>query len=270
MFAPERRKKIKEIFQDQRQIEVSNLSGMLGVSEVTVRRDLESLEKEGFLTRIYGGAYINDDVSGTQPAQIDKIVECPELDELGKIAAHFVDDNSAIIIGPGKVNVHIAKQIKEKSNVKVMTTDLNIVEELCQGLHSITPVIIGGDVDIYTRQVTGAIASMVLSNINVNLSFVEIDGITMDKGYYVDSYEKASITQSIMSISKTTIAICNTPAYNNSSFFYLDNLNAFDYVIATPDIPDDFKKYYFDKGIKLYTSYDIYQQPGSASTVHNL
>ena len=60
MFAAERQNKIKEILTEYKQINVSSLSSILNVTETTVRKDLEALEKEGFLFKTHGGAILNE------------------------------------------------------------------------------------------------------------------------------------------------------------------------------------------------------------------
>ena len=262
MFAPERKKRIKEIVLEQKQIEVSQLSKILDVSDVTIRRDLEKLEKELFLTRTYGGAFLNeqDDVSLSYsvPKNPEETEEAQIYNEIGSSARYLVEDNASVIIGPGRAGVFIARHLKAKKNLRIITTDLNVIEELTSDYTGNSKMVfIGGDIDPATRQASGPISTMILSNLNVDVAFVEMDGIVIDKGYYVDSYDKATVIDQVMKISKETIAVCADPRFGQTSFFFLNSLGTFKKVLSSAAIPNQFKEYYFDNDIKLYTSLDL-------------
>ena len=107
MFGPERIRLIKGILLDKKHINVSDLSAMLNVSEVTVRRDLEKLENEGFLTRTHGGAIINEATSndGNEYAEFEDDPLYEQRIEISEIAAHMIDDNDVILLSPGLTNL---------------------------------------------------------------------------------------------------------------------------------------------------------------------
>jgi len=259
MFAPERKKRIKEIVLENKQIEVSQLSKILGVSDVTIRRDLEKLEEEHFLTRAYGGAFLNEPKEITAAVATNENNEESKIyEEIGNSAKYLVKDNASVIIGSGKAGVYIAKHLKSKKNLRIMTTDLNIINELADNNDSNSRLVfIGGDIDPVTRQATGPISSMILSCLNVDVSFLEMDGITLNKGYYVDSYDKANVINQITQISRETVAVCAHSRFDKTSFFFLNDINCFTKVLSNAAIPNLYKQYYFENNIKLYTSLDL-------------
>ena len=259
MFAPERIRTIKEIVLKNKQIEVSQISSLLGVSDVTIRRDLEKLENEHFLTRTYGGAFLNEHEDIIPPFFITEDTEETQIyDEIGKSAMYLVEDNSSVIIGPGRAGISIANHLKQKRNLHIITTDLNIVDELTANYDGNSRIVFtGGDIDPISRQASGPISAMMLSNLNVDISFIEMDGIIIDKGYYVDSYDKATVLNQIVQISKETVAVCPHPRFGQTSFFFLNDINSFSKVLSSAAIPNPYKQYYFENGIKLYTSIDL-------------
>ena len=132
MFAPERIRIIKGLLIDKRHINVSDLSSMLNVSEVTIRRDLEKLENQDFLTRTHGGAIINNSIASEEENYTD-IYDDPyfkERVEISEIAVHMIEDNDVILLTPGLTNLCIAKKIMSKKNITVLTNDLNIASML--------------------------------------------------------------------------------------------------------------------------------------------
>jgi len=261
MFAAQRISKIKEILIEKKQIDVITLSNMLSVSEVTVRRDLEKLESENFLTRTHGGATVNE-----QYGQNDTQVIIPYDDEyfnekkiIGQIAACMVNDNDTLILGPGNTCKHIAQNIENRKNIRAITTDILVAIELLNNSSDIKVVLTGGDIDKNTYQLSGKIAENNIRNYFVNLAFVEVDGVSMERGYTVDSIEKASIIHDIMSVAREVIAVFNYSKFDNVSFSPLGPINMFTKVISNEQSPEKYKKFYFENNIKFFTTFDVYR-----------
>ena len=99
MFAVQRANIIKEYLLEKKQVEVTTLSKLLNVSEVTIRRDLEKLEKEGFLIRTHGGAVLNEQETPDIPDIIDITLDEDMIEDyegIANIAAHMVDNGDII------------------------------------------------------------------------------------------------------------------------------------------------------------------------------
>lgn len=262
MFAIERIKKIKEILYEQKKVDVITLSNQLSVSDVTIRRDLEKLESENFLTRSHGGAVLNEHLTS-----IDNKIILPldtanahEKNIIGKICSYMVNDNDTIVLGPGNTCRFIAKHLKGKKNIKVVTTDVLVAAELVQSSDSdIRIVLVGGELQLSNYQLVGRIAENNLKNFYVNVAFVEVDGISLDRGYSVESMEKECIINEIASISKEVIAVCDYTKFNNISFTPLGPITMFKRLVSNEQTPDSFKKLYFDNNIQLITTFDLYQ-----------
>ena len=158
MFASERIRIIKGMFSDKKHINVSDLSTMLSVSEVTIRRDLEKLETENFLTRTHGGAVINEDVTSSEKefSNSDFDPYYQQRVEISQIAAHMIEDNDVILLSPGPTNICIARKILNKKNLTVLTNDLNIASELSADT-GIKVIIPGGDLDVTSMSVLGKV-----------------------------------------------------------------------------------------------------------------
>lgn len=165
MFAPERIRIIKGLLIDKNHINVSDLSSMLNVSEVTIRRDLEKLENEDFLTRTHGGAIINN----SNPTESENYIytyEDPYLnqrEEISEIAVQMIEDNDVILLSPGHTNLCIAKKIVGKKNITVLTNDLKIAFELSTN-PSIKVIIPGGDLDSNSMTLVGKLTEDNLKN----------------------------------------------------------------------------------------------------------
>lgn len=260
MFAPERLRIIKGILLDKKHINVSDLSSMLNVSEVTIRRDLEKLENENFLTRTHGGAIINDNTTLDEDRYEDADADPYKQQriEISEIASHMVEDNDVIILSPGITNLYIAKKILNKKNLTVLTNDLNIVSELSSGT-TIKIIVPGGDLDVSTMTLTGKLTEENLKNFFVSKAFVEVEGVSTQRGYTVQSMDKASVIKDMLNITKEKIIVCPYTCFDTIAFSQIGPLNLADKVITNPSIPDLYKKYYFESNIQLFTAFNSYE-----------
>ncbi|MCM8711180.1 DeoR/GlpR family DNA-binding transcription regulator [Clostridium sp. SYSU_GA19001] len=260
MFAPERIRIIKGILSDKKHINVSDLSTMLNVSEVTIRRDLEKLEGEGFLTRTHGGAILNDNnlSSNDDYADIEADPYVEQRIEISEIASHMVDDNDVIILSSGVTNLYIAKKILNKKNLTVLTNDLNIASEFSAS--SNTKVIIpGGDLDLSSMTLVGKLTEENLKNFFVSKAFIEVEGVSMQRGYTVQSMDKASVIKEMLNITREKIIVCPYTCFDTIAFSQIGALNLANKVITNPSIPDLYKKYYFESNIQLFTAFNSYE-----------
>ena len=130
MLALERRNLILEKLQTEKRVVVSELSQLYDVSEETIRRDLDKLEKEGLATKSYGGAVINENVSIDLPFNIRKNQNVAGTQKMAELAASMVQDGEHIFLDASTTAVFIAKALKEKERLTVITNSMEILIEL--------------------------------------------------------------------------------------------------------------------------------------------
>lgn len=260
MFAPERLKIIKSILIDKKHINVSDLSTMLSVSEVTIRRDLEKLEKEGFLTRTHGGAILND----SNPTSDDEYIDTDEDPyyeqrvEISGIVSHMIEDNDVILLSPGLTNYHIAKKLSNKRNVTVLTNDVNIASELTSNV-SIKTVLPGGDLDPASMVLTGKLTEENIKSFFVSKAFIEVEGVSTQRGYTVQSVAGASVIKEMINITRERIIVCTYQCFDNIAFSQIGPLTIANKVVTNPSIPDQYKSYFFENNIQLFTAFNSYE-----------
>lgn len=260
MFAPERIRIIKGILTDKKHTNVSDLSAMLNVSEVTIRRDLEKLETEGFLMRTHGGAILNEITFSNEKEFLD-IDDDPQYQqrvEISEIAANMIEDNDVIILSSGLTTACIARKILNKKNITVLTNDLNIASELSSNV-SIKVIIPGGDLDASSMTVTGKLTEENLRNFFVSKAFIEVDGVSMQRGYTVQSINNASVIKEMLNITRDKIIVCPYKCFDTIAFSQIGPLNLANKIITNPSIPDIYKNFYFEGSIQLFTAFNCYE-----------
>ena len=255
MFAIERQNRIKEILYKEKRVDVFDLSALFSVTEVTIRRDLDKLEQEGFLIKTYGGAVLNEEVVQKPVLSVTEDILIEEKRMIGKIASQMIEPGEAIFLGPGSTNLEIARNIKDK-RVTIVTNDLLIAYDLKESI-GIKVIVTGGDLIQSTSIMVGGFALQALSGIYINKAFVGVKGVNIDSGYTVDSYEEAMVIQEVKKISNEVIIVADYTKFNRTAFARLGDLNMAKKIITNKQVPNEYKKFCFEHAIKLYTTFEF-------------
>lgn len=257
MFAIERIRIIKNYLLEYKQVEVNQLSQMLGVSEVTIRRDLEKLEGEEFLTRTHGGAVLG----GIRDDLADDLDEALHQDyiEIAKIAIRMINDGDVIMLTNGLINLEIAKQLTSKSRVTVLTNDLNIAFHILEA-QSAKVVLLGGDIDFNTKAVFGTLTINNMNNFFVNRLFIEVDGISNNLELTVSNIDMATFIKEASKNANERIIVCTSSAFEKNSFYKAGLLSDLcDKLITNHTISDQQKNNIFKANMQLFTSIDLFE-----------
>lgn len=262
MFAIERIKIIKNYLTQNEKVEVSKLSSMLNVSEVTIRKDLEKLEYEGFLKRIHGGAVINpklsDSISMSQnPSAAEDLYSIQDkLHEIALIAVDMIEDNDSIMLTNGPINLEVAKNLESKQNLTVLTNDLSIALELSR-FPQIKAISLGGDIDFHSKATFGRLTLANMSHFYISKIFIEVDGFNEHVGFSVSNIDKATLIQDAILNATTKILLCPSDCFDKTAFFKVGSLNIADRLISNFNLKDAYKKLVCNNDIELFTSINL-------------
>lgn len=261
MFAIERIKIIKNYLIENKQLEVNILSKMLNVSEVTIRRDLEKLEKEGFITRTHGGAVLNNgDTIYTESLLTDMTdEESTDYSDIADIAIEMINDDDVIMLSNGAINLLIAKKLSNKKNLTVVTNDILIAAELTNN-QTIKVIVLGGVIDSSTKSVFGTLTIDNLNLFFVNKLFIEVNGVSSNLDVTVSSMNMASLIQASIKNSNERIVLCSSEAFKKNSFYKVGKLTEItEKVITSPNLDDNYKTELFNNNIQLFTSVNAFE-----------
>lgn len=262
MFAVERIKIIKKMLIKDGKVSVNELSKMLDVSEVTIRRDLEKLESENFLIRTHGGAVLKKDQLDdnlTMPSSYASNSKRDYHKEIAEIAIHTIQDNDIIMLTNGPINYKIASLLNNKKNITILTNDLNIALEASKNADN-KVVILGGDVSPNDSASYGALTALNIQKFFVKKIFIEVDAINEDLNIFVSSMEKADLIHNILPNSKERILLCRGDNFNKMAFYSVSDITIADKLITNSNISEDVKRLIFNKNIPLYTSINAVEE----------
>lgn len=130
MLAIERRNEILEKLQAERRVVVSELSQIYEVSEETIRRDLEKLVNDGYAIKSYGGAVINENVNIDLPFNIRKNHNVIGKQRIAELISTRIKDGESVMLDASSTAVYVAKALKGKRNLTLITNSVEIIIEL--------------------------------------------------------------------------------------------------------------------------------------------
>ena len=189
MLSEERRQKIRQILMQQKHIVVNDLCNMFGISTVSIRNDLLVLEKRGVLTRVHGGAILNEssvtDLALTEKERIRR----KEKEKIAKKAEEMIHTGDAIILDSGSTTTFIARFLKFKKGITVITNAVNIAAELAASNNEI--ILTGGILREKSFSLVGPLAEDSLCRLTADKLFLGVDGIHFDHGLTTPNQQEA-------------------------------------------------------------------------------
>ncbi len=217
MLALERRNIILEKLQEEKRVVVSELSAQFGVSEETIRRDLEKMEKEGLVTKSYGGAILNESTSIDMPFNVRKKVNVAGKQRLAELAAEQIKDGDHIILDASSTSVFIAKAIKDKKNLTILTNSIEIIIELSD-MPDWNIICSGGSLKEGYLALVGPKALESLSSFNADKAFFSCKGIDIERGITDGNEMFTQIKQVMMHSAARSILAVDSSKFDRIAF----------------------------------------------------
>lgn len=262
MFATERMNIIKVYLKEHKRLEVHAISELLNVSEVTIRRDLERLESEGFLRRIHGGAVpIETEENGMgDGVDADGLSDSlrQEYDEIARIACLMIRDGDVLALLSGAANQALARHLSGHSRLTVLTNDIQVATEIGAQIQN-TAVLLGGSLARDEQALYGSLTLSNLRNYYVNRLFVDIDGITDQLQLTVRNQEKADLIREALSCADEVTGLACADAFGKNAFYRLGPVTAVKKIITSPHAPDEYKTRLFANDIQVFTSVNTFE-----------
>lgn len=227
------------------------------VSEMTLRRDIQLLEKEGFVLRTRGGAVSLKTLS-------EQIAIPGEENEYG-LRAHenvnakktiaekalpFVKKGCSIYLDAGSTIMALAKLLPNE-RFTIITNATNIAQELV-GKNNIQVIMLGGTLNRNTLSVSGPTAVQTIGKINIEMAFMSSSAFTLDSGFTVSNVYEAELKQKVISKAKKSIMLMDTSKIGKDLMFTLANIDDISVLVTEADsLPVDIVKKANEANIEL-------------------
>lgn len=250
MFALERQKKILELLEAQGAVTVSNLSAVLSVTEETVRRDLEKLEKQEALRRTHGGAVPIDESTYEFSLEKRKGKNTDEKQQVAEIALSHIVSGDTIFLDASTTTFFIAKGLKKMNNVTVITNSIRVVAELAN-VPEIKTIAVGGIVSDNQSFVGSLAENSISENYVANKMFFSSKGITADAGILESNEKECGIKQKMLENSGKKFYLCDSSKIGRIGFVKLASFDDIDYFICNKEVPEKLSDKLADNNVKI-------------------
>ncbi len=254
MFGVERLQAIRELILVKKSVEVAQLSQELNVSEVTIRRDLDKLEKEGLIVKTYGGALLLDDAAeGVDKRPIALTAE-KELDtvcmEVAKTASKTIVQGETVFVAGNPFGDALVRNLGHLDDVIVVTNNIHIAAYVSDNTKH-KAVIVGGFINSETGNVTEYDQ---LRDLLIEKAFISADGVDYQIGYTLNEKEGVVLYKILKEISRTIVVMADSSIYGKRGLVKMASLSDIHTVVTDKYLPDDFKTFYYENNVEVHSS----------------
>jgi DeoR family transcriptional regulator of aga operon len=250
MLNLERHSKILELIDEFGKVEVGDLSRRFRTSEVTIRNDLKDLHKRGLLRRAHGGAVRLETVNVDASLHVKTSLHADEKQRIGAAAAALIKDGESIILDSGTTTQQIAKQIKNRKDLTVITNGINIAMELL-GANGIRLILLGGMVRQNSYSAVGHFAEDMLRQLSADKLFLAVDAFDLDFGLSTPNPEESKVNQGMVEIATETILVADSSKFGKRSLSRIVPLTNIDTIITDNALPIETQTELCSRDVKL-------------------
>ncbi len=238
MLAIERRNIILSILQKENRVVVGDLSREFKVTEETIRRDLEKLEKDGFAKKTYGGAIINESLNVDLPYTVRKKANVINKQVIAEVINNIVQDGDHIMLDASSTAVYIAKSLKNKKNLTLITNSIEILFELAD-IVGWKVLSTGGVMKEGSLSLVGHQAEKMISSFHVDKTIVSCKGVDIDYGITDSNELEANVKKLMLDSATTKLLAVDNSKFDKISFTKIGELSDIDTIVT--DIEPDQK-----------------------------
>ena len=210
-----RRSRILQTLRREGMVSVTRLSEELGATPVTIRSDLVALEQEGYLMRVQGGAVPSRDAS--PEADLNNLSYAEEKHAIAAAVAARVRDGDTLFINCGTTSVCVARALKQRKNLSIVTNALAVANEL-GGVPTFRVLLIGGVVNARYGYTYGSDAQDQLCQYQADWAILSVDGVSPKGGITTYHSEEALIDRMMMDGAKRVLITADRSKIGRTGF----------------------------------------------------
>jgi DeoR/GlpR family transcriptional regulator of sugar metabolism len=250
LLAEPRRMKILDWLQEEGSARVRDLRVAFGVSEATIRQDLEKLESDGHVNRQHGGAFLRTLPKQVETLSLQHMENIEKKRKIGVKAASLVGDGETIILDAGSTTTEVAHNLLGRSSLTVITNALNIALMLgaVPGYAVHMP---GGQFKAPTLSLSGDRAADYFQDVLAGKLFLATAGVALDTGLTYPSFADLQLKQAMIKAASHVYLVADSSKINRSSFTRLGTLDVINSFVTDDGIREEDVRAFESRGIKV-------------------
>lgn len=253
MLAVERRTQIEQMIIKNKSVLVLELAKQFDVTTETIRSDLEKLEKQGVLVRTYGGATLVESSEPDMEIHRRDVVNFEGKQRIGKRAAAMIKDGETVFLDASTSSLHLARNIKDKKGITVITNAEKIVTELSE-CPDIRVICIGGMLNKKNMSFSGRISEeQIRANYYANKVFFSCRGVTLGRGLMESSEAEAEVKKAMIDCSETAIFLCDQKKLGRLGVPVITELSKIHTFITDIKLDEEWNRALAENDVRLVT-----------------
>ena len=233
----DRRSEIVKFLQRSERASTRALSALFNVSEVTIRHDLNELEKRGWISRVHGGAEIVPRLQHEQSFALRQQHHLKEKLRIAKAAAATISPGDTVLLDSSTTVFQLALQLRERTDLRVITNNLGVVSALSVN-PDIEVVIVGGVVRGKTASVVGASAEAMLAEWHADKGFFGAAGLVQEKGLTDADMREVQVKRAMIKAVNEVNALLDASKLGQQAFLTFAGLADIDHLFTDDQISD--------------------------------
>ncbi|GMQ59936.1 DeoR/GlpR family DNA-binding transcription regulator [Vallitalea sediminicola] len=249
MLPSERRNKIIELLRSKEVVTITEFMESFNISIETVRRDLNLLEKQGKIQKVYGGAKLKENSNYETAIENRMINRLADKQNIGRKCVELINDNDCIFIDSGSTTYQIAKYLDSKKNLTIVTNSIHVVNELLSTDYEI--IIIGGRIRHSECSVVSYDYIFDFSQLNIQKSFICASGITIENGISDFNMHEALTRKRIIERSREIFVVSDSSKFGKDVTINVATLDQIDCIVTDDNIDQLMIKNLAEKDIRI-------------------
>ncbi len=246
----ERQNQIVELIARSQRITVAEICSTFEVSEATARRDLETLAAQGKVQRVHGGAILSQEAPPELPMLQRQDEQADEKLHIGAAAAALVRDGETIFLGSGTTVLEVARALRGRRGLTVMTNSLLVVNALA-GLQEVTLLCLGGMLRQTELSFIGHITEQALAEVHADKVILGTRAISLEQGLTNDYLPETLTDRAILKAGGEVIVVADHSKFGRVSAALLAPIESVQVIVTDAGAPPDFLSGVEVHGIKV-------------------
>jgi DeoR family transcriptional regulator of aga operon len=250
MMAEERRMQILQTVRSTGRVRVNELASHFSTSAVTIRNDLNELHQRGLVQRSHGGAVLPDTILRESPVNERLKAHSEEKRRIGAMAASLIKDGETIILDSGTTTLEIARQIKRRQRLQIITNGVNIAAELLDA-RDVQVFIVGGSVRGESASISGRFTEEVFDQFSADKLFLGGAGCDLEFGVSGAYLEETMVNRAMVKISREIILVADSSKFSKRSMSRIAPFTEIDTIISDTSLDEEIQSKLRELGCNL-------------------
>lgn len=250
MMAVERREEILRILKEKRAVSVEELAGRLFIGPATIRRDLDTLQRQRLLRRTHGGAVLLEGLDAEIPLTVREGERSQEKQRIGQLAAALVRDGDSVILDSSSTTYSMIPHLKARENLMCITNGAKTAPALGALPHA-RIYCTGGRLRENSLSFVGEQARRAIGDYHVETLFFSCRGITREHGAMDSSDEEAELRRAMIAISRRVVLLCDGSKFDQTAFYHVCGLEELDCIVTDRQPDGQWMDFLHERGVQV-------------------